>query len=165
VSSTLFGITATIDLGNAMVGLGGFALAWATWRSTTAANKAVRENIRLQANQKISDFRTEWSDKLRNDIAQLLSLIHIKPDSMNNLNDKESFLSLAEVKHRIMLRLQTEKHKFLIAAINNVLFVARNGSDSELMRAIEVVHIESEKILEEAWNRASNPLNEQANQT
>jgi hypothetical protein len=163
VSSTIWGITATIDLGNAMVGLGGFALAWATWRSTTASNKAVRENIKLQANQKISEFRTEWSDKLRNDIAQFLSLIHINPSQIKKTNDKDTFLSLAEVKHRILLRLQAEKHKFLISAINNALSLAQNGSDAELMRAIQVIHIEAEKILEEAWNRASNPLNQQAN--
>jgi len=154
--STLWGVNASVDLGNALVGLGGFALAVATWRATSSSNRSFEAGLKLQANQKLAEFRVEWAEILRSDVAKFMAMIYVKPEHMKSNDD--FFLRLAEAKHRIILRLQSDKHKFMIIALNEALRVARNGSDDELHHRINVLHQESEKLLEEAWSKASDPL-------
>ena len=63
------GIKLSFDLGNAMVGIGGFALAFATWRATSDSNRIVREQQDRQTIQKLSEFRLNWVESLREHIA------------------------------------------------------------------------------------------------
>lgn len=140
------------DIGNTFVGVATTVVALTSiWIALT--------NNRRESSQKLADYRTNWSEMLRADIAKFLSLLHVKPDHADL--DKKIVLELAEVKHRILIRIQKEKHSGLVDALKLALEKARIGSDDELTLAIEAVHYEAEKILEEAWTRASAPLTQQ----
>ena len=125
----------------------------------------------LAKDQKTSEFRQEWIDGLRNDIAELISLFFVisdivrieigvgktKEEIIAHLTEKdEHFCKLEMVYARIKLRINPHEHIKLLSALSAIkgYFGSNQILDSKVAESLvdELVK-ESQMILKREWKR------------
>jgi hypothetical protein len=180
VSSTLWGLNTTIDLGNAMVGLGGFALAFATWRATSASNKIVRLQQEKQSLQKSSEFRLRWLESLREHISNFKSALNMaqqqhvfllgatktrNSDDVRKYNSSRAdYIAKAQFEYNfvsLMLNKEEDDHKLLMEIMDseyrNTVFVIRNESEKIEVHPCKLTD-QARKVFKFEWDRISSML-------
>lgn len=162
--STLFGINAQIDLGNAAVGIATFVVAmvslWVSRQSIFIANKNHYLLLKSSHSQKISDYRRDWIENLRNELAEFLrshSLLSTKYGKnflmsvireVGSGKDNSELSSIVKNMNYIslMLNLNEDDHKKLDTMIKSVM-----TSESEY--TIGQISEQARLILKKEWDR------------
>lgn len=133
-------------------------------------------NLIIAKDQKTSEFRQEWIDRLREDISAFTSQVESisamynfalrnNPNILQSPAEYEKFVNsvspnlreIANMHHRIKLRLNPEEHKSLIALvseINGVFSDVKAISDFERVESLITNLIkESQIVLKHEWKR------------
>lgn len=134
-------------------------------------------NLIISKDQKTSEFRRDWIDRLREDISAFTSQVEsvsalydfaLKNDrnNLSNPRELEKFVNsispnlreIANMHHRIKLRLNPEEHKSLIALVSEIngLFSDDINAISDIRRVeglIADLIKESQVVLKGEWKR------------
>lgn len=143
-----------------------FAAAFATlFAAGIAATVSLVVSI-LSKEQKTSEFRQQWIDALRTDIAEWIAEITMLYALSIDLKDKDvetteraletRFPNLVKVRlltARIELRLNPGEHREMFDAINALRDVDASTELSVVHRRLSVATKASQKILKEEWVR------------
>jgi len=133
-------------------------------------------NLVISKDQKTSEFRQEWINRLREDISAFTSqvesvsamydfVLRNNPDISQSPKEQQKFVNsisanlreIANMHHRIKLRLNPEEHKSLIALVSEI-----NGLFSDIKAISDVERVESlitnlikesQIILKREWKR------------
>lgn len=129
-------------------------------------------NLILNKDQKITEFRQQWIDRVRADIAAFLSMatqlpvsgryigyIESKSDQVGAANKAIDVLTTIgknkeELYSRILLSLNPDEHSELIRLIDRVSLDGSFSSDTpsiELKKTIELVRNEGQKVFKNEW--------------
>jgi hypothetical protein len=162
-AGVMLGITATwmqyksmnigVDFGNLAVGLGTMAVAWVSFY----ANKRF---LNKESAKSLAQFRVDWVEKLREDIAKFISMaiIIIGEKKAGVTHTSNNVILINEAKARIRLRLQVSKHKQILDCIDSIISAVHDGDFDKFYELIDELNDEAEKLLEQAWSRAKNGL-------
>lgn len=131
----------------------------------------------LSKEQKISEFRQQWIDSLRNEIGSFLAnvetltrLADYKLSSLNKTEFDESelanfraenrdlYISINESRHKITMRLNPTEHETLIGYIDTLVrtFRGKCGNVSNIYIGIDNVVSAAQSILKKEWLRVRN---------
>jgi hypothetical protein len=132
-------------------------------------------NMKIAKDQKTSEFRQNWIDRLREDIAEFTSHVEfissrfqfMKKTNPTVLSDpvesekfvvslSENFHAVAKMYHQIQLRLNPIEHKELIENLHKIYRVFEKGKihDFKLVtQLIDTVISCSQIILKKEWKR------------
>jgi hypothetical protein len=133
-------------------------------------------NLIISKDQKTSEFRQDWIDRLREDISAFTSQVESvsalyefalknDPESFQSPKEQEKFVNsilpslreIANTHHRIKLRLNPEEHKSLAALVTEI-----NGLFSDIRAISDVGRVEtlianlikeSQLVLKREWKR------------
>ncbi|MDN6885293.1 hypothetical protein QMO14_16935 [Variovorax sp. CAN2819] len=117
----------------------------------------------LAKEQKTSEFRQQWIDALRNDVAEWLAEVAIVYATFDNLTSSgrkptlteteqryENFLRLRMLRLRIDLRLNPAEHAEMIQAMNKVRDSMKASSAARIVAA-DAVLAATQKVLKAEW--------------
>jgi hypothetical protein len=132
-----------------------------TWEPTAVEASVIATVVTLLGilitNQaKVSEFRQQWINALRDDVATLIthSLILHAADAEDDTD--ESYLQVHQTTARIRLRLNPEEaaSQEVIGAINEVREANHHATDfDEMNQRINVLTVAVQKVLKKEWKR------------
>jgi hypothetical protein len=125
----------------------------------------------LAKDQKTSEFRQEWIDALRNDLAEMISLFSVLSDTFRLMSkagrtedeifkklteNNDIFCKLEMVNARIKLRINPTEHKKLLNAIlrlREYIGSEQKGNSKIADGLVDEMVKESQVVLKNEWNR------------
>ena len=131
-------------------------------------------NMMLSKEAKISEARLAWNDDLRVDVSTMLAnvetLTRLAEHELRKLNQfefdddqlwlfrdkhKEEYLAANEARHRILLRVNPEKHNKVKDAVEALfdLFRGKCGNAKAIYAAENTVATEAQEVLRRTWKK------------
>lgn len=123
----------------------------------------------LSKEQKISEFRQAWIDQLRNDLADLTSLVLMIEDAMAHManegkaadlpayiiQNQDKFVKITACAMRIEMRLNPDEHLMLFDLVRKIGTSVKNfrGNTDASAAAASLLLVESQKVLKQEWLR------------
>lgn len=128
----------------------------------------------LSKEQKISEFRQQWIDSLRNEIGILLAnvetltrLAEYKLTSLGKdeftdeelstfrIENKELYIAINESKHKVAMRINPKEHESLYGKIDTLvrIFTGKCGNVKHIYQLIDEVMSEAQTVLKKEWVR------------
>jgi len=105
---------------------------------------------------KVSEFRQQWINALREDIAALITHTLILHAANAEDDTNESYLQIHQTTARTILRLNPEEDasKEVVAAINEVRAANHRATDfAEMNQRINELTVAVQKVLKKEWKR------------
>lgn len=154
-----------IDFGNALVGLGGLVLAWATVSATKSAQRTAQQTLEKQANSKIAEFRMSWIATLRDDISEYvklhrnIELIRSKSSSGKvPVDERDRLLDLLAVRAKIQTMLKEDpveiSEKSLLELISKDVPEASSDAKEHRMNIVKLTR----SVLKREWNKVKTEI-------
>jgi hypothetical protein len=127
---------------------------FATHLSNTSAEKRQEADRLLNAELKLSDFRQEWINVLRNDLAEIISISYVffdeKEKRLKNLS------KLKDLDARVRMRLNpkpyAELERRIDSYIEELVNCSENGDELGAFKAREGLARAGAKFLKEEWD-------------
>lgn len=123
----------------------------------------------LSKELKTSEFRQAWIDALRNDLADLASLVLLTDDVMAHkvqqgkadelpayvIENQDIFIKITACAMRIEMRLNPTEHQRLLEIVRKIGTATKTfrGNTSETSRAADELLEESQRVLKREWQR------------
>lgn len=123
----------------------------------------------LSKEQKTSEFRQAWIDQLRNDLADLTSLVLMTEDAMAHMvsdgnaadlpayiiQSQDKFIKITACAMRIEMRLNPDEHLALMDLVRKIGTSVKTfrGNTDASAAAASLLLIESQKVLKQEWLR------------
>lgn len=154
-------MTWQIDLGNFAIGIGTVALAIVSFYVS-------QKNMRQQKSYKIAEFRVNWIDEFRRDVAALykiqyeISSIKIKKSSARTKEEKahirQLYFDSSELKARLLLRLKQNSENPAEAQLEKLLKRAVRSDADLAHEQRQSIRELTRSILKTEWNRAKKEI-------
>lgn len=130
-------------------------------------NNTLKHQLELSKKENISKNRKEWIHELRDEIINMLTILHrnkshlkMKPDELKEhhikqmMQDKSDMMS-TRLKIMLLLNTNEEIHIELNDAISDIVDKL-NSDDMDIERELAIVIIKSQDLLKEEWNKVKN---------
>ena len=132
-----------------------------TWQPTAVEVSVIATFVTLFGilitNQaKVSEFRQQWINALRDDVATLITHSLILHAADGETDADESYLQVHQTSARIRLRLNPKEKpsQAIIAAMNEVREANHRATDfAEMSECIDVLTVAVQKVLKKEWKR------------
>lgn len=132
-----------------------------TYLANRSSERRENANRRTQIEMRLAEFRQDWIDGLRDDLAELASILNSDTDL-----DKRRHEKMVVLHARIMLRMNNGDMKYpdLLNGMSGYIKAARLEGGKERDIALTAAHTElitvSQDILKREWDRLKKDLND-----